>query len=343
MPIANHEQYCQMLDNAKKGGFAYPAINISSIETANAVLQAFAESKTDGILQVSTGAAQFASGASLNDMVLGAKVLAESIHLLAEAYPVLIALHTDHCHQNKLNQFLDPLLDISESRVAQGRAPLFNSHMFDGSNLPLEENLTISKSYLERCAKLNMILEVETGVVGGEEDGVDNSATDKSRLYTTPEEMVETYKQLNDIGRFMLAATFGNVHGVYKPGNVQLEPGILRDGQNAVREVMGTETNPLDLVFHGGSGSSPEEIAETLSYGVIKMNVDTDTQYAFTRSVADHMFANYHEVLKIDGEVGNKKKYDPRSWLKKATSSMKDRVMAAVRDLKGENTTLYQG
>jgi fructose-bisphosphate aldolase class II len=333
MPIANHEQYCRMLDQAKAGHYAFPAINITSLETLNATLAGFAEAKSDGIVQVSTGGGKHASG-PLGSMPLGAIALAEAAHRLAAEYPVMIALHTDHCHPDKLEPFLDPLLDYSKARVERGEGPLFQSHMFDGSVLPLAENLEVSKKYLERCAALDIILEIETGVVGGEEDGHDTSDVAREKLYTTPEDMVEVYAALQPLGRFMLAATFGNVHGVYKPGNVKLSPHILKDGQAAIVEKHSTDANPLDLVFHGGSGSSLEEIHETLDYGVVKMNIDTDCQYAFTRPIVDHLMKNYDGVLKIEGEVGNKKVYDPRSYLKKAIANMQQRVVQACNDLR---------
>jgi len=342
MPIANHDQYCQMLDNAKQGRFAYPAINVTGLETLNATLQAFAEAESDGIVQVSTGGGAHASGPGVKDMALGAQVLAEAAHKLAERYNVLIALHTDHCHPKNLEPFMDPLLELSRKRVEAGQGPLFSSHMFDGSELPLDENLEVSKKYLQACRELGMILEVEIGVVGGEEDGHDTSNVGKEKLYTTPGDMVATHEALEPLGRYMLAATFGNVHGVYKPGNVVLKPEILKDGQAAVQEKHSTEANPIDLVFHGGSGSSKEEIHETLDYGVIKMNVDTDTQYAFTRPIVDHMFKNYDGVLKVEGDVGNKKVYDPRSYLKAGIGNMKDRVIEAIQDLRGEGKTLLR-
>ena len=341
MPIATHEQYCQMLDNAKAGKFAYPAINITSLETLTGCLEAFAEAESDGIIQVSTGGGAHATG-SLKDMPLGAEVLAEAAHVLAEKYDICVALHTDHCHPKNLVPFLDPLLEASKKRIAAGKGPLFQSHMFDGSELPMPENLKVSKEYHEKCAALGIILEIETGIVGGEEDGHDTSGVDKDKLYTTPEDMVDAYETLNSIGRFMLAATFGNVHGVYKPGNVKLTPTILRDGQAAVSSKHGTGANPLDLVFHGGSGSSKEEIAETLDYGVIKMNVDTDTQYAFSRPIVDHVMKNYDGMLKIEGEVGNKKVYDPRSYLKAGRAGIKDRVIEAVKDLNGVGKSILK-
>ena len=339
MPIATHSQYCSMLDRAKAEQFAYPAINVTSLETLNAALSGFAAAKSDGIIQVSTGGGKHASG-QVGSMPLGAIVLAEAAHTLANEHGVLIALHTDHCHPDKLEPFLDPLLDYSKERIAAGKGPLFQSHMFDGSVVPLADNLATSEKYHRRCAELDIILEIETGVVGGEEDGHDTSNVSKEKLYTTPEDMVASYDKLQSIGRFMLAATFGNVHGVYKPGNVKLEPKILKDGQAAVKEKHGTGDNPLDLVFHGGSGSTLEEIHETLGYGVIKMNIDTDCQYAFTRPVVDHILTNYAGVLKIEGEVGNKKVYDPRSYLKKSIESMKQRIVKASHDLRSEGRSL---
>jgi fructose-bisphosphate aldolase class II len=339
MPIATPAQYRQMLDNAKKGKFAYPAINVTSLETLNATMAAFAEAGSDGIIQVSTGGGKHASG-PIGDMALGAIVLAEAAHKLAERYDVLIALHTDHCHPKNLEPYLDPLLAASAERKAKGLGPLFQSHMFDGSELSMEENLKVSQEYAKKCVELDIILEVEIGVVGGEEDGHDTSGVAADKLYTTPEDMVATYAALQPIGSFMLAATFGNVHGVYKPGNVKLNPSILKEGQAAVKAAHNTEDNVLDLVFHGGSGSTLEEIHETLDYGVIKMNVDTDCQYAFSRPVVEHMFKNYDGLLKIDGEVGNKKVYDPRAYLKKGLAGMQARVVQAVDDLRGRGTSL---
>ena len=339
MPVATHEQYIQMLDRAHKDHFAYPAINISSPSTANAALQAFAEKKSDGIIQVSTGGGQFASGQSVKDMALGAVSLADHIHLVASKYDVLIALHTDHCHPKNVEPFLIPLIEETKKRRKEGRPNLFNSHMYDGSELPLEKNMNQSKELLSLCAENDIILEVETGVVGGEEDGVNNEDAPADKLYTTPEEMVTVAKTLRPLGRFMYAATFGNVHGVYKPGNVKLRPGILKEGQDAVAEALGDTARHL-LVFHGGSGSALEEIHETLDYGVIKMNIDTDTQYAYTRAVSDHMFTNYDKVLMIEGDVGNKKFYDPRSWMKAAEVSMAKRIARATEDLKSAGRSL---
>jgi fructose-bisphosphate aldolase class II len=337
MPIATPETYAQMLDRAKEGRFAYPAINVTSSQTLNAALRGFAEAGSDGIVQVSTGGAEFLSGTTVKDMVLGATALAEYAHHVAKAYPVTVALHTDHCPKDKLDGYMRPLIAISQERVAAGREPLFQSHMWDGSAVELEENLQIAKELLAACAKARIVMEMEIGVVGGEEDGVENAINEK--LYTTPEDALRTAEVLGtgENGRYLLAATFGNVHGVYKPGNVKLKPSILKDIQDEVGAKIGKD-KPFDLVFHGGSGSLLEEIRETLDYGVVKMNVDTDTQYAFTRPVADHMFKNYDGVLKVDGEVGSKKVYDPRAWGKAAETSMAARVVLACEDLRSAGT-----
>ncbi len=341
MPVATPAQYREMLDAAQQGGYAYPAINVTSLATINGALKAFAEAGSDGIIQVSTGGGQFASGLAVNDAAFGAQVIAEAVHTIAEKYDILIALHTDHCHPNKVEGFLKPLLEVSRERKAAGLGPLFNSHMYDGSELPLEENMAASQELLKECAELDIILEIEAGVVGGEEDGHDTSGLPAEKLYTTPEDMVTVYESLNGLGRFMFAATFGNVHGAYKPGAVQLKPTILRDGQNAVIEKYGQDAE-MDLVFHGGSGSELSDIRETLGYGVIKMNIDTDTQYAFTRAITTHICENIEGVLKIDGEVGNKKTYDPRSYIKKAEQSLCERLKLACDDLLSTGKSIYK-
>jgi fructose-bisphosphate aldolase class II len=340
MPVASPKQYKEMLKRAKDGGFAYPAINVTSMATASAALQGFADAKSDGIIQVSTGGGEFASGPTKKDAVLGAICLAEYVHRVADQYNVLIALHTDHCQPKKVEAFLIPLIEETARRRAAGLPNLFNSHMFDGSELPLNENMAIAKDLLKKCEANEIILEVEAGVVGGEEDGVDNAHLPADKLYTTEADMVQVADDLFPISKnIMFAATFGNVHGVYKPGNVKLKPTILRDGQAAVAKKYGKE-NEFLLVFHGGSGSELSEIHETLNYGVIKMNIDTDTQYEFTRPVVDHIFTNYAGVLKIDGEVGNKKVYDPRSYLKKGIASMAKRIETACHDLKSNGTSI---
>ncbi len=341
MPVADYAKYCEMLDRARKGKFAYPAINVTSLTTANAVLKGLAESRSDGIIQVSTGGAAFASGAAVKDMALGAISIAEHVHRAAERYPIYVALHTDHCQADKLDSFVIPLVEETERRRAAGKPNLFNSHMFDGSALPLKENLDIAKKLLERFRKNDLILEIEAGVVGGEEDGIKASAA--AKLYTTPEDTLEVADRLNTVqgARYLLAATFGNVHGVYKPGHVKLKPSILKDCQDAVVSKYG-EAARFYLVFHGGSGSELRDIHEALDYGVVKMNIDTDTQYAFTRAIADHFFKNYDGVLKVDGEVGNKKAYDPRSYLALAETALAERVKQAVNELRAVGTTMMK-
>ncbi|MCA9245702.1 MAG: class II fructose-bisphosphate aldolase [Planctomycetales bacterium] len=344
MPIATPEQYRDMLQRAFEGKYAYPAINVSNMVTANAALKGFADKKSDGIIQVSTGGGAFASGLAVQDQPLGAISIAEHIHRVADRYDVLIALHTDHCQPKAVDSFLVPLIEESERRVANGQAPLFNSHMVDASALPLNENLDLSVPLYERLAKLGMMIEIEAGVVGGEEDGAAGSHdTPAEKLYTTPEDMVEVFRRMDTIdGTYMFAATFGNVHGSYKPGAVKLRPEILKQGQDAIKEAFGPAAK-FYLVFHGGSGSEKSQITETLGYGVVKMNVDTDTQYAFTRPIVDHMFRSYDEVLKVEGEVGNKKKYDPRSYLKAAEESMAARVGEACDDLESTGKSLLCG
>jgi fructose-bisphosphate aldolase class II len=330
-----------MIDRAKSAGFAYPAINCTSSETVNAALKGFADAGSDGIIQISTGGAEFASGTAVKNMVTGAVALAEFAHVAATKYSINVALHTDHCPKDKLDGYVRPLLAISTERVKAGQNPLFQSHMWDGSAVPLEENLRIAGELLSTASAAKIILEIEVGVVGGEEDGVANEINEK--LYTTDQDFLDTLAALGsgEKGRYLLAATFGNVHGVYKPGNVKLRPEVLKNGQQVAAEKLGLSagSKPFDLVFHGGSGSSLEEIREAVSYGVVKMNVDTDTQYAFTRPIAGHMFTNYDGVLKIDGEVGNKKAYDPRSYLKAAEVGMAARVSMACEDLLSAGTS----
>ena len=339
MPIATPEVYAAMLDAAKQGSFAYPAINVSSSQTLNAALQGFTEAGSDGILQISTGGAEYLSGPTIKNMVAGAVALAEFAHEVAKNYPINVALHTDHCPKDKLDGYVRPLLAISTERVKDGGLPLFQSHMWDGSAVPLEENLSIAKELLAQTSAANVILEIEVGVVGGEEDGVSAEINDK--LYTTVGDGLRTVEVLGtgDKGRYITALTFGNVHGVYKPGAVKLRPEVLKDIQEEVGAKIGKE-RPFDLVFHGGSGSTLEEIRSAVDYGVVKMNIDTDTQYAFTRPAAGHMFANYDGVLKVDGEVGSKKAYDPRAWGKIAEAGMAKRVIEACEDLRSAGTSL---
>ncbi|QQR99483.1 MAG: class II fructose-bisphosphate aldolase [Austwickia sp.] len=338
MPIATPEVYADMLDRAKAGSFAYPAINISSSQTLNAAIRGFAEAGSDGIVQVSTGGGEYLSGPSIKNMVTGALALAAYAHEVAKNYDVNIALHTDHCPKDKLDKFVRPLLQASKESVDKTGLPIFQSHMWDGSAVPLGENLEIAKELLALAKAAKIILEVEIGVVGGEEDGV--AAEINDQLYTTPEDALQTVEALGlgENGRWMAALTFGNVHGVYKPGNVKLRPEILKECQDAIKAKYNTGDKPLDLVFHGGSGSLPQEISDAVDYGVVKMNVDTDTQYAFTRPIAEWMMRNFDGVLKIDGEVGNKKQYDPRAWGKSAEQGMTERVIQACNDLRSAGT-----
>ncbi|MEA5359577.1 class II fructose-bisphosphate aldolase [Amycolatopsis sp., V23-08] len=340
MPIATPEVYAEMLDRAKADQFAYPAINVTSSETVNAAIRGFAEAESDGIIQFSTGGAEFASGQKVKDMVVGATALAEFANVVAAKYDVNVALHTDHCPKDKLDGFVRPLIEISAERVKNGQNPLFQSHMWDGSAIDLDENLEIAAELLAKTAAAKIVLEVEIGVVGGEEDGVEAEINEK--LYTAEGDFLKTIDALGagEKGRYLLAATFGNVHGVYKPGNVKLRPDVLKGGQEAAAKKLGLDAGakPFELVFHGGSGSLPEEIREAVTYGVVKMNVDTDTQYAFTRPIVDHFFKNYDGVLKIDGEVGNKKVYDPRSYLKAAEAGMAQRVVEACQALGSAGT-----
>jgi fructose-bisphosphate aldolase class II len=340
MPVADYQTYCAILDRARDEHYALPAVNVTSLTTANAVLRGLAESEADGIIQVSTGGGAFASGTAVKDMALGAISIAEHVHRLADRYPIYVALSTDHCVKDKLDKFVLPLVDETEKRRAAGKSNLFTAHMFDGSTLPLKENLDIAASLLERFAKNDLVLEIEVGAVGGEEDDVKGEKG--AKLYTTPEDTLAVARKLNAIGgRYVLAATFGNVHGVYKPGTVKLQPKILKECQDAVVKQCGAEAR-FYFVFHGGSGSTQEEIHEAIDYGVIKMNVDTDMQYAFTRPIADHMFKNYDGVLKVEGEVGRKKDYDPRTYLGLAEVAMAARVKQAVTDLRGNGKTLFK-
>ncbi|GAA3726679.1 class II fructose-bisphosphate aldolase [Streptomyces tremellae] len=342
MPIATPEIYAEMLDRAKAGKFAYPAINVTSSQTLHAALRGFAEAESDGIIQMSTGGAEFLGGQYKKDMVTGAVALAEFAHVVAEKYGITVALHTDHCPKDKLDGYVRPLLDISAERVKAGRNPLFQSHMWDGSAETLADNLAIGEELLAKAAAAKIVLEVEITPTGGEEDGVSHEINDK--LYTTVDDALRTAEALGlgEKGRYLLAASFGNVHGVYKPGNVVLRPELLKQLQDGVAEKYGKPagSQPFDFVFHGGSGSSEEEIATALQNGVVKMNLDTDTQYAFTRPVADHMFKNYDGVLKVDGEVGSKKTYDPRTWGKVAEAGMAARVTQACESLRSAGTRI---
>ncbi len=339
MPIANPETYNEMIDRAKAGKFAYPAINVTSSQTLTAALQGFEEAGSDGILQVSVGGAEYWSGSTKKDRVAGSLAFAAYAREVAKNYNVTVALHTDHCAKQNIDSWIRPLIEMSTEEVKAGREPIFQSHMWDGSAVPLDENLEIAQEMLALCNAANIILEVEIGVVGGEEDGVVGEINEK--LYTTAEDGLKTVEALGtgENGRYITALTFGNVHGVYKPGHVKLRPEILGDIQKEVGEKIGKDM-PFDLVMHGGSGSSAEEIATAVRNGVIKMNVDTDTQYAFTRPVVDWMLTNYEGVLKIDGEVGNKKQYDPRAWGKAAEAGMAARVVEACERLGSAGTKM---
>ena len=333
MPIATPEVYAEMIDRAKAGSFAYPAVNITSSQTVTAAIQGFAEAESDGIIQVSVGGAEYASGATIKDRVKGSLALAAYAGVVADSYGVTIALHTDHCVAKNLDSWVRPLLALEAEQVKRGQNPTFQSHMFDGSDIPLDENLVIAAELLELSQAARTILEIEVGVVGGEEDG--HVAEINEKLYTSIEDGLATVAALGsgEKGRYLTALTFGNVHGVYKPGAVKLRPAILKEIQDAVGASIG-KANPFDLVFHGGSGSTAEEISEAVDNGVIKMNIDTDTQYAFTRPVVGHMFGNYDGVLKVDGEVGNKKAYDPRAWGKLAEAGMAARIVEACQQLR---------
>ena len=334
MPVATPDQYAEMLDRAKAGGFAYPAINVSSSQTINAVLQGLTEAGSDGILQVTTGGADYFAGHTVKARANGAIAMAQYVRQVAKSYPITVAVHTDHCPKDALDSFLLPVLEASEEQVKAGGEPIFQSHMWDGSAVPLDENIEIASDLLPRMKNIGAILEIEVGVVGGEEDGIKHEGSNEA-LYTTVADVTKAVEALGlgEKGRYISALTFGNVHGVYKPGNVKLRPELLGEIQEGIAEKFGTGPKPLDLVFHGGSGSTEEEIALAVANGVIKMNIDTDTQYAFTRAIAGYMFENYAGVLKLDGEVGNKKQYDPRAWGKVAESAMAARVVEATKQL----------
>lgn len=340
MAIATPEVYNEMLDRAKEKKFAYPAINVTSSQTLTAALQGFTEAESDGIIQVSVGGAEYWSGSTVKDRVAGTLAMAAYAHEVAKNYPVTVALHTDHCAKQNIDSWLRPVLELEVEEVKAGRLPFYQSHMWDGSAVPLKENLEIAQELLELAVKARTVLEVEIGVVGGEEDGVVGEINEK--LYTTTEDGIKTVEALGlgEKGRYLTALTFGNVHGVYKPGHVKLRPEILGTIQEEVGAKFGKGNRPFDLVMHGGSGSTAEEIALAVANGVIKMNVDTDTQYAFTRPVVDWMLKNYEGVLKIDGEVGNKKMYDPRAWGKAAEGGMRNRVVEACQRLGSVGTKM---
>ncbi|TPW73087.1 class II fructose-bisphosphate aldolase [Schumannella sp. 10F1B-5-1] len=334
MPVATPDQYAEMLAKAKAGAYAFPAINVSSSSTINSVLQGLTEAGSDGIIQVTTGGADYFAGQTVKARASGALAFAKYVTEVAKNYPVTVALHTDHCPKDALDGFVMPLLAASEEEVKAGRNPIFQSHMWDGSAVPLQENIEIAQQLLPRMKAINAILEVEIGVVGGEEDGVQHEGSNEA-LYTTLGDVTAAVEALGlgDQGKWIAALTFGNVHGVYKPGNVKLRPELLGEIQAGIAAKYSTGEKPLDLVFHGGSGSTDAEIAEAVRNGVVKMNIDTDTQYAYSRSIADTVLKNYDGFLKVDGEVGNKKIYDPRAWGKIAESAMAVRVVEATTQL----------
>ena len=332
MGIPASEQYAGMLDAAATGGYAYPAVNVTSSQTLNAAMRGFAEAGSDGIVQVTVGGARYISGA-VQDGLSGARAFAALGRELAKRYPVAIALHTDHCSPADADSFLWPLLADSAGRVEHREQPLFQSHMFDGSTLPLEENMRLAAALLERCRELDIVLEVECGVVGGEEDGIGDVGVSRDRLYTTPEDLLRVAEALGTggRGRYLLAATFGNVHGVYAPGQVQLRPEILAEGQEALERAYAGAR--FQYVFHGSSGSSPEELGAAVDNGVVKVNLDSEAQYAFTRAAAGHMIANREGVLASEPALGDKRAYDPRAWGAKAESAMAERVAQACAEL----------
>ena len=333
MAIATPESYADMLDRAKAGKYAIPAINVTSSQTLSAALKGFADAESDGIVQISNGGAAYWSGSSRLDRVKGSIAFAAYARAVGDLYPVTIGLHTDHCPKKLLADWIHPLLEIEAEQVKNGELPMFNSHMWDGSAEALDDNIEIAVDMLKRAKAANVVLEIEIGAVGGEEDGI--KGEENANLYTTADDAWKAIEALGlgENGRYITALTFGNVHGAYKPGHVKLRPELLGTIQKEVAEHFGLDHRPFDLVMHGGSGSTAEEIATAVRNGVIKMNVDTDTQYAFTRPVADHMFKNYDGVLKIDGEVGSKKAYDPRAWGKAAEKGMAARVVEACERL----------
>jgi fructose-bisphosphate aldolase class II len=346
--VATGKEVQEIFKYAKTKGFALPAVNVINTNTINSVLETAAELNSPVIIQFSNGGAAFNAGKGLSNenqkaAIAGAIAGAKHIHELAKVYGATVILHTDHCAK-KLLPWIDGLLDASEKHFEQFGIPLYSSHMLDLSEEPIEENMEISKKYLERMSKMGMTLEIELGITGGEEDGVDNSDVDDSKLYTQPEEVAYAYEELSKVSdQFTIAAAFGNVHGVYKPGNVKLTPKILLNSQEYVSKKFKVENNHIDFVFHGGSGSTPEEIKESIGYGVIKMNIDTDLQYAFTEGIRDYMGAK-KDYLK--GQIGNpegadvpnKKHYDPRVWLREGEKTFKARLIKAFEDLNNVNT-----
>ncbi len=340
MAIATPESYADMLDRAKAGKYAIPAINVTSSQTLSAALQGFTEAESDGIVQVSNGGAAYWSGSSRADRVKGSLAMSAYAYSIADLYPITFALHTDHCPRKLVDTWLRPLLEIEIEQAKRGEPTAFQSHMWDGSAETLDDNIKLAVELLAMSKKANTILEIEIGAVGGEEDGI--KGEENASLYTTADDAWAAVEALGlgENGRYTTALTFGNVHGAYKPGHVKLRPELLGTIQKEVAEHFGLDHRPFDLVMHGGSGSTAEEIATAVANGVIKMNVDTDTQYAFTRPVVDHMMRNYDGVLKIDGEVGVKKQYDPRTWGKSAEAGMAARVVEACQRLGAAGTQM---
>lgn len=346
--VATGDEVQEIFRLAKEKGFALPAVNVTGSSTINGTLETAAKLKAPVIIQFSNGGAAFNAGKGFPNQgqsaaIAGAIAGAKHIHTLAEAYGATVILHTDHCAK-KLLPWVDGLLEASERHFAETGKPLFSSHMLDLSEEPMHENIEICKTYLERMSKMGMTLEIELGITGGEEDGVDNSGVDHSELYSTPEDVDYAYTELSKVSpRFTVAAAFGNVHGVYKPGNVKLTPTILRDSQEYIQQKHNTGKNPVDFVFHGGSGSTPEEIKEAISYGVIKMNIDTDLQFAFTEGIRDYMTGNIDYLKTQIGnpegpDAPNKKYYDPRKWVREGEVTFNKRLEEAFADLNNVNT-----
>lgn len=346
--VATGDEVQKIFNYAKEKGFALPAVNVIGSNTINGVLETAASLKAPVIIQFSNGGAQFNAGKGLSNdgqraAILGAVAGAKHVHQLAEAYGATVILHTDHCAK-KLLPWIDGLLDASEKHFAETGKSLFSSHMIDLSEEPLEENIEICKTYLARMAKMGMTLEIELGITGGEEDGVDNSDVDDSKLYTQPEEVAYAYEELSKVSpKFTIAAAFGNVHGVYKPGNVKLTPKILKNSQEFITKKYGVEHNHIDFVFHGGSGSTVAEIREAIGYGVIKMNIDTDLQYAFLEGIRDYVQSKKDYLQSQIGNPNgadepNKKHYDPRVWLREGEKTFVTRLKKAFEDLNNVNT-----
>ncbi|MGB1038715.1 MAG: class II fructose-bisphosphate aldolase [Bacteroidia bacterium] len=346
--VATGDEVQAIFQHAKDNNYALPAVNVTSTSTVNAVMETAAKLNSPVIIQFSNGGASFYAGKGLSNenqqaAILGGVSGAKHVHELAKAYGATVILHTDHAAK-KLLPWIDGLLDASERHFAETGSPLYSSHMIDLSEEPIEENIEICKNYLERMSKMGMTLEIELGITGGEEDGVDNTDVDSSKLYTQPSEVAYAYEELMKVSpRFTIAAAFGNVHGVYKPGNVKLTPVILKNSQEHVQEKFNTGSNPVDFVFHGGSGSTLEEIREGISYGVIKMNIDTDTQYAFTEGVRDYMLTKEEYVNSQIGnpegdDLPNKKYYDPRKWVREGEMTFNTRLEQAFADLNNVGT-----